>query len=279
MKPTVQNNNRTDIAWKKLYHRLEEDSLLSQNPVNGSYRWKAAAILVVCILSGLALYLASRPNTSTPLIAIQNTESPSFRTTILEDSSIVQLDNKAQLTFPATFAKHVREVNLEGDAIFDVTGNPQRPFCVWIGKAKVEVLGTSFYIKSEGSRLLEAGVKNGKIKVTHPESSQPIYIGKGERAVWQGKRFQLLSDKTTNNPIHQNRLLRFKDEPLGNVLYALNRMHPQDTQLLADSETGQRKLTFTYTYSQPEVLADIICKTLGISYRKEKNTLIFMELK
>ena len=73
------------------------------------------------------------------------------------------------------------------------------------------------------------------------------------------------------------RYLRFKDEPLGHVLYALNRLHPNDIQLLASPETEQRKLTFTYTYSRPEDLADIISKALGISYRKEENTLIFID--
>ena len=282
MKPNVQNRNRTDRAWKKLYQRLEDDSLLHQKPATGIYRWKAAVILAVGLLSGLAMYFADNretepTSTSISQVVIRNTDSPSLRTTILEDSSIVHLDDKALLTFPTTFAQHVREVTLEGTAIFDVTGNPQRPFRIRIGKAEVEVLGTSFYVKSEGSCLLEAGVKNGRIKITHPESSQPIYISKGERAIWQGTKFKVSSDMIENTPMHHTRYLRFKDEPLGHVLYALNRMHPNDIQLLANPETRQRKLTFTYTYSQPKDIADIISKALGISYRSENNTLIFTE--
>ena len=283
MKPTVQNRNRTDRGWKKLYQRLEEDALLHQKPDNtGTYRWKAAVILAVGLLSGLAMYFADHRETeitALPLahVEIRNTESPTMRTTILEDSSIVHLDDKALLTFPTTFARHAREVTLEGNAIFDVTGNPKRPFRIRIGKAEVEVLGTSFYIKSEGSHLMEAGVKSGRIKITHPESHQPVYIGKGERAVWQGKKFEVSSDQMEDTPMHHTRYLRFKDEPLGHVLYALNKMHPNDIQLTAVPETEQRKLTFTYTYSHPEDIADIISKALGISYRKENNTLIFTE--
>ena len=278
MKPTVQNRNRTDKAWQKLYHRLEEDSLLPQKSATGTYHWKAAIILAIGLLSGLAMYLTDHQDTATmPQVAIRNTESPSLRTTILEDSSIVHLDEKALLTFPTTFAQHAREVTLEGNAIFEVTGNPKRPFRIRIGKAEVEVLGTSFYIKSEGTRFLEAGVKSGRIKITHPNSKEPIYIGKGERATWQGNKFEVWSDKIENTPMHHTRYLRFKDEPLGHVLYALNRMHPKDIQFLATPQTEQRKLTFTYTYSRPEDLADIISKALGISYRKEENTLIFME--
>ena len=278
MKPTVQNRNRTDRAWQKLYHRLEEDSLLAQKSATGTYRWKAAIILAIGLLSGLAMYLTDHQDTTTmPQVAIRNTESPSLRTTILEDSSIVHLDEKALLTFPTTFAQHVREVTLEGNAIFEVTGNPQRPFRIRIGKAEVEVLGTSFYIKSEGTRFQEAGVKSGRIKITHPESKEPIYIGKGERATWQGNKFKVWSDKIENTPMHHTRYLCFKDEPLGHVLYVLNRMHPKDIQFLATPQTERRKLTFTYTYSRPEDLADIISKALGIGYRKEENTLILME--
>ena len=260
MKPTLQNRNRTDRAWQKLYHRLKEDSLLPQKPANGTYRWKAAVILAIGLLSGLAMYLAHRQDTPTiPQMAIRNTESPSLRTTILEDSS------------------NLREVTLEGNAMFEVKGNPQRPFRIHIGKVKVEVLGTSFYIKSDGPNFLEAGVKSGRIKITHSNSDQPIFIGKGERATWQGQKFQVWSDEIEHKPLHHARYLRFKDEPLGHVLYALNRLHPDDIQLLASPETEQRKLTFTYTYSRPEDLADIISKALGISYRKEENTLIFID--
>ena len=278
MKPTVQNRNRTDRAWQKLYQRLEEDSLLPQKSATGTYRWKVAIILAIGLLSGLAMYLTGHQDiTPTPQVAIRNTDSPSLRTTILEDSSIVHLDDKALLTFPTTFAQHVREVTLEGSAIFDVTGNPQRPFRIRIGKAEVEVLGTSFYVKCEGTHFLEAGVKSGRIKITHPQSKSPIYVGKGERAIWQGTKFEVWSDKIENTPMYHTRYLRFKDEPLGHVLYALNRMQPEGIQLLASQKTERRKLTFTYTYSRPEDIADIISKALGISYRKEKNTLIFME--
>ncbi len=278
MKPTVQNRNRTDRAWQKLYHRLEEDSLLPQKPATRTYRWKAAVILTIGLLSGLTMYLTHRQDTpTTPQVAIRNMESPSLRTTILEDSSIVHLDNKALLSFPTTFAQDVREVTLEGNAIFEVAGNPQRPFRIHIGKAEVEVLGTSFYIKSEGANFLEAGVKSGRIKITHPDSDQPIHIGKGERATWQGQKFQVRSDKMEDTPLHHTRYLRFKDEPLGHVLYVLNRMHPEDIQLQASPQTERRKLTFTYTYSRPVDLADIISKALDIRYLKEENTLIFIE--
>ena len=42
-----------------------------------------------------------------------------------------------------------REVSLQGNALFDVTGNRERPFLIETEEVRIEVLGTMFHVKSD----------------------------------------------------------------------------------------------------------------------------------
>ena len=165
MKQQEFDRKRTDEAWKKLYKRLEEDALLHTKPARPTY-WRAAVLLVMVALTALTLYVSTGKEQPLPALTSQQTEPAPIQTTVLEDNSIVYLDKEASLQYPESFAKDVREVTLEGSAMFDVTGNPEHPFRIKIGTVQVEVLGTTFYIRSNGTHFSEAGVKSGRIKVT-----------------------------------------------------------------------------------------------------------------
>lgn len=99
------------------------------------------------------------------LITITN-EAKSSKKVILEDKSIVVLSPGSRIVYPDQFANDKREVQLMGDAYFEVTKNPLKPFCVYSGKLTTRVLGTSFRIKTNtGDKALEVEVVTGKVSV------------------------------------------------------------------------------------------------------------------
>lgn len=276
MKQQEFDRKRTDEAWKKLYKRLEEDALLHTKPARPTY-WRAAVLLVMVALTALTLYVSTGKEQPLPALTSRQTEPAPIQTTVLEDNSIVYLDKEASLQYPESFAKDVREVTLEGSAMFDVTGNPEHPFRIKIGTVQVEVLGTTFYIRSNGTHFSEAGVKSGRIKVTAPEIGYPVYIGKGEKVVLQDNRLHVSNGIDESTTDHYTRRLHFKDAALGRVLHVLNRLNQEGFHFEATPETENRRLTFTYSTNPAETLAELISTALGIRYRKEGSTLIFTE--
>ena len=62
----------------------------------------------------------------------------------LPDGSKIWLNNESSIRYPVVFTGKEREVELTGQAYFDVASDRSRPFKVKIGKTKVEVLGTQF---------------------------------------------------------------------------------------------------------------------------------------
>ena len=57
-------------------------------------------------------------------------------------------------------------MSLLGNALFDVSGNKERPFLIETEQARIEVLGTSFNIKSSDKSAFELAVRRGVVKGT-----------------------------------------------------------------------------------------------------------------
>lgn len=82
------------------------------------------------------------------------------------------------------FYRDRREVRLDrGEAIFDVARDPERPFTVDGGVARVTVLGTRFAVARLGDRL-RVSVASGRVLVTGPQQGEEaaIELNSGEVA-------------------------------------------------------------------------------------------------
>ena len=91
----------------------------------------------------------------------------------LEDGSGVVLNPGSYITFPKHFDKRKREVQLSGEAFFEVSRNPDRPFFVYAGKSVTKVLGTSFNIRAfEADDDITVLVKTGKVAVYYEDKTE-----------------------------------------------------------------------------------------------------------
>ncbi|QEC43957.1 FecR family protein [Pseudobacter ginsenosidimutans] len=67
----------------------------------------------------------------------------------LPDGTKVWLNAASSIKYPTSFKGNTREVEVSGEAYFDVTHNAKQPFIVQAGKdARIEVLGTSFNVNA-----------------------------------------------------------------------------------------------------------------------------------
>ncbi|GAB3664832.1 hypothetical protein GCM10028791_40530 [Echinicola sediminis] len=83
----------------------------------------------------------------------------------LPDGSRVILNAGSSISYPEEFGAS-REIELKGQAFFDVKRDPSRPFIVKSGDLQTTVLGTSFDVKAyEDQDQLHVAVVTGKVKV------------------------------------------------------------------------------------------------------------------
>lgn len=93
---------------------------------------------------------------------------------VLEDGTKVWINADTKLSYPAVFSKSERTVKLSGEAYFEVSHNPDRPFHVQVvtdsGNQDLTVLGTKFN--------LSGYYDDNEIKTTVYEGSVRVNTGK-----------------------------------------------------------------------------------------------------
>jgi transmembrane sensor len=141
-------------------------------------RWASVAAIVAAIALG-TWWFTNHPDyfqshkgdaIAADLNSIIN-QAPVADTIYLPDKSMVILEPNAVLHYPDSFARSKREVYLEGNAFFKVTKNPKSPFYVYSNNIVTQVLGTSFFVKTDKvTNDIEVSVRTGKVAVYENES-------------------------------------------------------------------------------------------------------------
>ena len=115
--------------------------------------------------------------------------TPAATTTLvtLSDGTRVMLNANSTLEYPASFDDaEVREVRLKGEAHFEVTKNPHRPFVVKAGEMQTQVLGTIFDVKAYRKDASKVTLMQGKVKVSNADTE--VEMRPGQTATLQADK-------------------------------------------------------------------------------------------
>ena len=135
-------------------------------------KYAASIVLVLLCAGGWYGYQKSLRH-RVPVETLSKVTMPGQKVKLLlPDSSVVYLGGSSRLKWSSQFGKaNLREVQLEGEAFFEVKRDTARPFTIRTGTLQTQVLGTSFniYAYPEDGQFSVA-VRTGRVKVS--ESSQ-----------------------------------------------------------------------------------------------------------
>lgn len=280
----TKKHTKTDEAWERLYARFERENLLAE-PGNAfmahrkvSLKWRAvAAAIAVGVFCCVAIWvIPGRRDEIRNFVTQENREAATLVKT-LEDGSIVYLTQKSTLQYPEHFAGDRRQVNLQGEAFFDVTRKPEQTFLIETDKVRVEVLGTAFDVRSSGEIPFSLSVLRGKVKVLLKQDGQTVFVKAGETVTLQRRGLRLSATKHPEHFERYTKNIRFKDEYLENVLKVINKQS-SDYQLEIASQTlGKRRLTVDFSNNSPQSVAELISWTFNLKCIKQGNKLILSE--
>lgn len=150
----------------------------------------------------------------------------------LSDGTIVWVNAMSELRFSSEFVGDTREVELKGEAYFEVAKNADKPFIVKMADYDVTVLGTSFNISNyEGSKMSKTTLCTGRVEVNMNYTvAEPISLTPGK---------QLSLNKKNNDvdiqevDVEQFLAWRdgnyfFEDKPLDELFEVLSRWYEID---------------------------------------------------
>lgn len=84
---------------------------------------------------------------------------------MLPDSTIVEINGKSTLKYPSVFVGNTRNVELSGEAYFQVKTNPDQPFLVKCNGILIEAVGTTFNVLELNKDEVVASLVEGKVNI------------------------------------------------------------------------------------------------------------------
>ena len=200
-----ENNVREFMAL----HKLNDISLLNQadNRADNqkkkrtvSFRkigYELAKIAAILIIFWGGTKLFETNTTEESIITYQTLYVPAGQRAelILPDSTRVWLNAHSKLIYPVSFGKGNRQVELNGEAYFDVVHNEKQPFIVKTRQMDIQVLGTEFNVTSYSSDF-EVSLLRGCIELSSPNLSSTYRMKEKEHIKLKNNKYTLIINKT-----------------------------------------------------------------------------------
>lgn len=168
---------------------------------------RIAAGFIIFILGGLSTYvfIQNRYSDNT----VEWTESfvagGQQKKIVLSDSSTVWLNSGSVLVYAKEFKGKERSIYLNGEAIFDVAKDPQRPFIVKTNYMEIEALGTVFNVEAYAdSEYTIMTLEEGSVKVS-PDDKEPLILKPNQQI-----KYHNMTGATTRETVDATRVLQWK---------------------------------------------------------------------
>jgi transmembrane sensor len=159
---------------------------------------------------------------------------------ILPDGSHVWLNAASSISFPTAFRNSVREVEMTGEAFFDVKKGAI-PFVVRNGDARIEVLGTQFNIMAySDEKVMETTLIEGAVRFR--SASLTGNLRPGQQAVLGMGRAAILNEVDLERVIAwKTGLFQFKDASVETVMRQISRWY--DVEVSYEGQVPFRQFT------------------------------------
>lgn len=204
-------------------------------------------------------------------ITVSAVDSTDMLVVALPDSSKVWLNVGSTIRYPKKFHEN-REVELKGEAFFNVAKRTSSSFRVLFDGACVEVKGTEFNVKS-GSQMDEITLFHGKI-VFNASGISALEMKPFEQVVYDvaGKQAKLTRVDAIEYDWRSTEF-RFMDKPLKDLVKFINRTYKVKISV---NDKMYEKILFSGTIRKNETLEDVlekVCISLNLHKRVEGNSI------
>ena len=161
---------------------------------------------------------------------------------VLPDGSKVWLNSASSLKFPTAFLDKERNVELSGEAYFEIAHNEKQPFKVKVKEIEVLVLGTHFNINSyDDERIIKTTLLQGSVRETIADQQQSVTITPRQQAqVGKDNVIKVVDNVDIAQVIAwQSGLFEFNNSDLATIMRQISRWY--DVDVVYESKPGDAK--------------------------------------
>jgi len=164
----------------------------------------------------------------------------------LPDGTTGSLNNGSRLKYPVKFHGDLREVELVGEAYFNVKKNRQRPFIINTHGLDVKVTGTRLNVYSyPEDQYQEFTLESGSMELLKKEDNRQVTFARmkpGQHAVYQLKEARVDIEKT-NKPAKSTKEVKEVEGNMEKLETMVSKMKP-DEEVVYETDDG--KVEFEY---------------------------------
>ncbi|MFC5045821.1 FecR family protein [Aquimarina hainanensis] len=235
-----------------------------------TYLRRIAAILVVLFMVTAAGYYLYSDMTEENIVIAENTNSSKGKEVILADGTKVWLNKNATLQYPNRFSSNIRNVELKGEAFFDVAENKEKPFVITMNDSEVTVLGTSFNIKNDSTET-KVTVATGKVGVKASHINASVVVTPGYTAFLNAHELVAYENRDKNFMSWKTGIFEFNNTPLTEVITYLNQYYEKQISVVDETSIDCNLSTKFSKIALSEVI-EILRITCGIQIIEEKES-------
>ena len=272
---TKFENYKTDSTWLSISNRLGigKNNLKSVTVFRkNNFRViiAAASIAFLIAVGAISLWISSKK--SSELLAFSSTtietKAGEKAHVILSDSSEIILNSDSRVQYIGNYNLIDRKVKLAGEAFFDVSTNPDKPFVVQLDNMSISAKGTRFNVFSfANENRVETTLEEGVIKVT-VKGKEPISVRAGQQVIYfvNTGEVRVINVNTDTYTSWKENMLRFNDTPLEEVLRRIGRKY-NVTFEVANRDLLDLKYTATFIDESIEEVMQMLKTVTPITYK------------
>jgi ferric-dicitrate binding protein FerR (iron transport regulator) len=232
------------VDSKSALHKVKSRMVHASSGLTAFFKhWQRVAAVILIPLLAYNMYQIVSNQTRTPELAAitwnEISTPPGLRSEFqLPDGSTVWLNANTRLKYPLNFAKDQRLVELEGEALFDVKSNPQRPFVVDAGAIQVEAIGTTFNVMAyRDAEQIQTALIEGKVNLYSKhgnELEQRATLLPGQLGVYHAasKHLQCKDENLDKYIAWREGTLLFRNDSMEDVLAKIGRWYNVNFELM-----------------------------------------------
>lgn len=251
-----------DNAWNKVKERINKSTgavaaTKSRLHPGRIIRFALPAVAAMLLMAVGIFSLIKR----TPEMINYTTKDKITASQLLPDGSHFSLNAHSFITYPEKFNHKTREVSLTGEAFFEVSHNPERPFIVHAQGMDIKVTGTSFNVKTmNDGEFVVVSVNTGNV-VVYPSGSgenEALHtaLSAGEKATYNNQNRSIV--KGINDDLNllswKTGILIFRESRLTDVFKSLEKKY-NVTFVVNNPDVYNQRLTARF---ENESLVDVM---------------------
>lgn len=230
-----------------------------------------AAAVTLLIITTFAVYQLNKA----PENILVSTSFGERKQIELPDGSTVILNSLSTVSYPENMHKaKMRQVELEGEAYFDIKTEKQRPFIVNAAEVEIKVSGTKFNVSAyQNDENITTSLYEGAVSVSFG-SGNTLHLKPGEQAICNKKNGQI--EHSIMEDVNQNAWIKgsmhFENVSLNDIFKILER-EKNMTFKISDDVNKELKLTAKFNNNESvEEILEHLSRSGGFEFEKKEET-------